>query len=247
MNNTRQVLIVEDHHLLRAGLRSMVSDLDGYEVIGEAIDGKQACLLALSLAPDLILMDLSMPGMNGLEATAVIKRRSPQIRIIALTAHSSEEYVREALRMGVDGYVLKDASFEDLVLAMRAVMQGKKHLSPEVCGTLVDSYVGGGQTPRAKTVWELLTARERIVLKLVAEGRTNRQAAQYLNLSPKTIEKYRASLMHKLEITNLTGLVRAAIKMGLIPDAPQAACAQPDLTRSRVPVLEPAYGSSAMS
>ncbi|WP_416050917.1 response regulator [Cupriavidus basilensis] len=217
MNIKYNVLIVEDHHLLRSGLRSMVSGIGEFNVVGEAKDGREACHLAISLNPDLILMDLSMPGMNGIDAISAIRRRTPAVRIIALTVHQSDEYVREALRAGVDGYVLKDSSFEDLVFAMHAVMQGKKHLSSEMYGNLVESFVSGNDHLASnKNAWDVLTARERSVLKLVAEGRSNKQAGQYLNLSPKTIEKYRASLMHKLGITNLTGLVLIAINMGLI-------------------------------
>lgn len=217
MNAKYRVLIAEDHHLLRSGLRSMLSAVGEYDVVGEAKDGKEACQLAISLTPDLILTDLFMPGMNGIDAVASIKRRSPHIRIVILTVHQAEEYVREALRAGADGYVLKDASFDELLVGLRAVMQGKRHLSADVYGSLVQSFVAGHESSSApKTAWELLTARERSVLKLVAEGRTNRQVGQYLNLSPKTVEKYRASLMHKLDICNLTGLVLAAIDMGLI-------------------------------
>ena len=195
----------------------MLSGLGQYEVVGEAKDGREACRCAASLSPDLILMDLAMPGMNGIDAIATIKRRSPLIRIVALTVHKSEEYVREALRAGTDGYVLKDASFEDLLIAMQAVMLGRKHLSPDVCGdVVVKSFVEGRELPASKNSWERLTPRERSVIKLVAEGRTNREVGLYLNLSPKTIEKYRASLMHKLDISNLTALVFAAIEMGLI-------------------------------
>jgi DNA-binding NarL/FixJ family response regulator len=195
----------------------MLSGLGQYEVVGEAKDGREACRCAASLSPDLILMDLAMPGMNGIDAIATIKRRSPLIRIVALTVHKSEEYVREALRAGTDGYVLKDASFEDLLIAMQAVMLGRKYLSPDVYGdVVVNSFVAGHEIPVSKNSWERLTPRERSVLKLVAEGRTNRQVGQYLNLSPKTIEKYRASLMHKLDTPNLTALVFAAIEMGLI-------------------------------
>lgn len=222
MTIKHRLLIAEDHHLLRCGLRSMLSALGEYDVVGEARDGKEACQQAIVLAPDVILTDLAMPGMNGIDAIATIKRRSPQIRIVALTVHKSQEYVREALRVGVDGYVLKDASFDELVTALRTVMQGRRHLSADVYGDLVQSFVTGRDTSTAKTGWELLTARERSVLKLVAEGRTNRQVGQYLNLSPKTIEKYRANLMHKLDICNLTGLVLAAIDMGLLAPMPHA-------------------------
>jgi DNA-binding NarL/FixJ family response regulator len=159
--------------------------------------------------------------MNSIDAIATIKHRSPQIRIVVLTVHRAEAYVREALRVGVNGYVLKDASFDELVAALRAVMQGKRYLSADVYGNLVQSFLSGHDATSPKSAWELLTARERSVLKLVAEGRTNRQVGQYLNLSPKTIEKYRANLMHKLDISNLTGLVLAAIEMGLITTTPE--------------------------
>lgn len=220
MSTVHRLLIAEDHHLLRCGLRSMLSALGEYDVVGEAKDGREACQLAISLAPDLVLTDLSMPGMNGIDMVATIKRRLPQIRVVVLTVYKSEEYVREALRVGVDGYVLKDASFEELVAALRAVMQGKRHLSADVYGNVVKSFVNGHEALAPKSTWETLTARERSVLQLVAEGRTNRQVGLYLNLSPKTIEKYRAHLMEKLGVGNVTGLVLAAIGLGLI--APQS-------------------------
>jgi len=227
MNSKSNVLIFEDHHLLRAGLRSMISALADYNVVGEARDGREACHLAISLSPDLVLMDLSLPGMNGTDAIATIRRRAPCIRIIALSVHQSDEYVREALRAGVDGYVLKDSLFEELVAAMRAVMLGKRHLSSELYGNLVESFVSGQDASSPKSGWDVLTARERSVLKLVAEGRSNRQVGQYLNLSPKTIEKYRASLMHKLGISNLTELVLLAIDMGLITSLAKQCLEQP--------------------
>ncbi|WP_230459291.1 response regulator [Burkholderia ubonensis] len=227
MNTKCRVVIAEDHDLLRSGLRSMLCAQGDYEVVGEARDGKEACQQAIALSPDLMLIDLSMRGMNGIDASATIKRRSPQVRIVALTVHQSEEYVREALRAGVDGYVLKDVSFDELLLAMRTVMQGKKHLSADVYGYMVDSFVTGREMPAPKTAWDILTARERSVLKLIAEGRTNRQVGQYLNLSPKTIEKYRASMMHKLHIANLTELVLVAMNMGLLTSL-AAKCAEPN-------------------
>ncbi|WP_346778691.1 response regulator transcription factor [Burkholderia sp. Ac-20353] len=227
MNTKCRVVIAEDHDLLRNGLRSMLCAQGDYDVVGEARDGKEACHLAMTLAPDLILMDLSMRGMNGIDASATIKRRSPHVRIVALTVHQSEEYVREALRAGVDGYVLKDVSFDELLLAMRTVMLGKKHLSADVYGYMVDSFVTGREMPAPRKAWDVLTARERSVLKLIAEGRTNRQVGQYLNLSPKTIEKYRASMMHKLHIANLTELVLVAMSMGMLTTL-AAKCAEPN-------------------
>ncbi|CAH0441346.1 Oxygen regulatory protein NreC [Ralstonia pseudosolanacearum] len=212
----------------------MLSALGEYDVVGEAKDGREACQLAISLAPDLVLTDLSMPGMNGIDMVATIKRRLPQIRVVVLTVYKAEEYVREALRVGVDGYVLKDASFDELVAALRAVMQGKRHLSADVYGNVVKSFVNGHEALAPKSTWETLTARERSVLQLVAEGRTNRQVGLYLNLSPKTIEKYRAHLMEKLGVGNVTGLVLAAIGLGLI--APQ-----PDLQNDANIDEPPAY------
>ena len=228
MNTNCRVVIAEDHDLLRNGLRSMLSAQGGYDVIGEARDGKEACQMAMTLNPDLMLMDLSMRGMNGIDASVAIKRRSPNVRIVVLTVHQSEEYVREALRAGVEGYVLKDVSFDELLVAMRMVMQGKKHLSADVYGYMVDSFVTGREAPAPKKAWDILTARERSVLKLIAEGRTNRQVGQYLNLSPKTIEKYRASMMHKLNIANLTELVLVAISMGLLTSLAEK-CSEPKI------------------
>ncbi|HEV3422707.1 MAG TPA: response regulator transcription factor [Paraburkholderia sp.] len=235
MNIKCRVVIAEDHDLLRNGLRSMLSAHGDYDVIGEARDGKEACQIAMTLNPDLILMDLSMRGMNGIDASAAIKRRSPNVRIVALTVHQSEEYVREALRAGVEGYVLKDVSFDELLSAMRTVMRGKKHLSADVYGYMVDSFVTGRETPAPKKAWDILTARERSVLKLIAEGRTNRQVGQYLNLSPKTIEKYRASMMHKLNIANLTELVLVAISMGLLTSL-ATKCSEPNVDDTVVPL-----------
>lgn len=227
VNIKHRIVIVEDHDLLRSGLRSMLCTQGDYDVVGEARDGKEACHLAMTLNPELMLMDLSMRGMNGIDASAAIKRRAPNMRIVVLSVHQNEEYVREALRAGVDGYVLKDVSFEDLLTAMRAVMQGKRHLSTEVYGYMVDSFVTGREVPAPKKAWDVLTARERSVMKLIAEGRTNRQVGLYLNLSPKTIEKYRASMMHKLNIANVTELILVAINMGLLTSMAEK-CSQPN-------------------
>jgi DNA-binding NarL/FixJ family response regulator len=211
-----RVLIVEDHHLLRQGLRAMVAALPDFDVVGEAKDGREAVRQAVALQPELILMDLSMPNMNGIEATAQVKRRLPQIRVVALTSFRTDEYMREALRAGADGYLLKDASYDEFVIALRSVMAGKKFLSPDVSGQLVDTFVHRGRQAQPDTPWDKLTARERGILKLIAEGRTNRSAAEYLNVSPKTVEKHRASLMRKLGLRNAAELTLAALESGLI-------------------------------
>jgi DNA-binding NarL/FixJ family response regulator len=211
-----RVLIVEDHHLLRRGLRAMVAALPDFDVIGEAKDGKDAVRQAVALQPDLILMDLSLPLMTGIEATAQIKARQPHMRIIALTAFKTEEYVHQALRAGVDGYVMKDVSYEELLAALRSVMAGKKFLSPDVSGQLVSTFLQRGATPRPASPWEKLTVRERGILKLIAEGRTNRSAAEFLNVSPKTVEKHRGNLMRKLGLANVGELTLVALERGLI-------------------------------
>lgn len=211
-----RVMIVEDHHLLREGLRAMVAALPDFEVIAEAKDGKEAVWHAVESQPDLILMDLSLPRMTGIEATLQIKGRLPHVRIIALTAFKTEEYVHEALRAGVDGYVMKDVSYEELLAALRSVMAGKKFLSPDVSGQLVNTFLHRGATPRPISPWEKLTVRERGILKLIAEGRTNRSAAEYLNVSPKTVEKHRSSLMRKLGLCNVGELTLVAFERGLI-------------------------------
>ena len=211
-----RIMIVEDHNLLREGLRSMLSAVPDFEVVAEARDGKEALHTAIAVVPDVIMMDLSMPSMNGIEATMQIKRRNPDIRIIALTVYKSQEYVREALKAGVDGYVLKDATYDELIVAIRSVLNGKKFLSPDVSGQVVNSYLNGDSTDKPETPWHKLTSRERSIVKLVAEGRTNRSAAEFLNVSPKTIEKHRASLMHKLGLKNATELVLLALEQGWV-------------------------------
>jgi len=157
-----------------------------------------------------------MPGMNGIEATLLIKQRLPLTRVLVLTVHDSEQYVREALRAGADGYALKDATYEEFINAVQTVASGKKYLSPNVSSHLVDAYLRRSGKPATLDHWDALTSRERSILKLVAEGRTNRMAGEFLNISAKTVEKHRANLMRKLDLHNATELVLAALEMGLI-------------------------------
>jgi DNA-binding NarL/FixJ family response regulator len=211
-----RIMIAEDHTLLREGLRSMISSVPDFEVVAEARDGKEALRTALTAVPDLIMMDMSMPHMNGIEATLQIKRRNPGIRIIALTIYKSQDYVREALKAGVDGYVLKDATYEELIVAIRSVLSGKKFLSPDVSSQVVSSYLNAGSSDNSLPSWDNLTPRERSIVKLVAEGHTNRSTAEFLNVSPKTVEKHRSSLMHKLGIKTATELVILALEQGWV-------------------------------
>jgi DNA-binding NarL/FixJ family response regulator len=213
---TYRVLLVENNNLLRYGLRSMITALPGYEVVGEATEGRGAIREAISLHPEIILMELSLPGLNGIEATAQIKKRMPDVRVLVLTAYKSDEYVTEAFRVGADGYVLKDASYDQFVVAIHVVSSGKKYICPEVSMQLISGLLHGGDTSKAMTAWSTLTARERSILKLVAEGYTNRTAGEVLNISAKTVEKHRANLMHKLGLRNVAELILKALDMGLI-------------------------------
>jgi DNA-binding NarL/FixJ family response regulator len=211
-----RVLIVDDNHLLRYGLRSLVSGMSNYEVVGEAREGKEAVHAAVSLQPQLILMDIAMPGMNGTDAAVLIRQRIKDIRILILSASHSVTQVREALYAGADGYILKDATHEELSNAIQTVARGRRYLAPEISLQMVDNYIGYGRMPRGVGNRDVLTLRERSILKLVAEGRTNRMAGEFLSISAKTVEKHRANVMRKLGLQNSAELVLVALDMGLI-------------------------------
>jgi DNA-binding NarL/FixJ family response regulator len=215
MVEPKRILLIEDHTLLRAGLRALLSQGDEFVVAGELESARDAARAIGTLSPDLILMDLSMPGMNGIEAITEIKRRFPAVRILVLTIHRAEEYIHESLRAGADGYVLKDASHDELRLAIRSVLNGKTYLSPDVSAKVVMGYLAKGKEG-AVTPWSTLTHREREVLKLVAEGRPNRSIAEFLRLSVKTVEKHRSNLMRKLDLHNTSKLTTYAIEKGLV-------------------------------
>jgi two-component system, NarL family, response regulator NreC len=215
-----RLVIAEDHALMRAGIRALLSAEPDLEIVGEAGDGGEAIRLANTLQPDLLLIDLSMPRTNGSEAIRIIKRRNRNVRILVLTGHSNAEYVRVALAAGANGYVLKADSYQELIAAVRTVLQGKTFISPAVCGPIVSAYVcSENELPTVKTVWETLTSRERQVLKLVAEGNKNREIAAYLSLSTKTVEKHRANLMKKLNLHSSSELTAFAMEHGLVDNS----------------------------
>lgn len=218
MSNRNRILIAEDHTLLRQGLQAMLSMDPELQVVGEAEDGRQAVRLAGSLVPNLVLMDLSMPGTNGTDAIMQIKKRHPEIRVLVLTVHKAEEYIRAALRAGADGYVLKHASRDELMLAIRSILSGKTYLSPDVAELVVSGYLGGGMAENLPSSLERLTLREREVLKLVAEGHANKHIADYLCVSVKTVEKHRSNLMKKLGLHNAAALTAYAIERGVMPN-----------------------------
>jgi DNA-binding NarL/FixJ family response regulator len=219
MQTKHRILLVEDHTLLRQGIMTMLLTEPDIEIAGEADNGRDAIRLAASLNPDLVLMDISMPGMNGTEAIADIKIRNPAIKVMMLTVHMAEEYIREALSSGADGYVLKHSTREELIQAIRQVLNGKTYLAPDVAQKVISGYLNGpANTPTDKLslAWNSLTSREREIVKLVAEGNTSRYIAEYLYISVKTVEKHRSSLMKKLEMHNVAELTSYAIERGLV-------------------------------
>lgn len=216
MDNKHRILIVEDHALLRAGLLALLAQEPDMEIAGEADNGRDATRLIPILTPDIVLMDLVMPGISGIEAIAEIKRSTPDIKILVLTLHRDEEYIHQSLRAGADGYILKDATHDELRIAIRCVLRGKTYLSPDISGKVISGYLGNGKSAGISTAWESVTHRERQVLKLIAEGRPNKSIAEYLCLSVKTVEKHRSNLMKKLDLHNASMLTAFAIAKGLV-------------------------------
>lgn len=216
MTNKQRILIVEDHTLLREGLRALLSQDEDVEIVGEADNGRDAVRSVGLMNPDLVLMDLSMPGMNGFEAILDIKRRYPDTRVLVLTIHKTEEYIHESLKAGANGYILKDATQDELRIAIHSVMKGKTYLSPDISAKVINGYLGSDKPSDAASAWDTLTHREREILKLVGEGNPNKHIADYLNLSVKTVEKHRSNLMKKLDLHNASMLTAYAIEKGLV-------------------------------
>jgi DNA-binding NarL/FixJ family response regulator len=216
MKSKQRIVIAEDHTILREGLRALFASSQEFEVVGEAEDGREAIRSAEKLQPDLIITDLSMPRMNGMDAIREIKKRSPQTRILVLTVHKTEEYVLATLHAGADGYVLKDANQNELMVAIRSVLTGKPYLSPGISDKVIEGYLKGKRDIKPSSSWEMLTHREREILKLIAEGYKNKEIADYLCISVKTVEKHRANLMEKLDLHNVQALTALAIEKGLV-------------------------------
>jgi two-component system response regulator NreC len=216
METRRKIVIAEDHTILRAGLRALLSGQNGLEVIGEAGDGREAIRKVDTLQPDLLLIDLSMPKLNGIDAIREIKSQHPEIKIIVLTVHKSEEYIIAALQAGANGYMLKDASQNELLLAIDYVINGKTFLSPSISDKVVDAFLNTDKKDKPGAVLDNLTAREREILKLVAEGNTNKKIAEHLCISLKTVEKHRSNLMQKLDLRNTAALTAYAIAKKMV-------------------------------
>jgi DNA-binding NarL/FixJ family response regulator len=214
-----RIVIAEDHTILREGLKSLFSSQPDFEIVGEAEDGMEAIRLAEELKPDLILTDISMPRMTGMEAIREMKKVSPKTKVLVLTVHNTEEYVLATLRAGADGYALKDSTSHELVMAIRRVLAGNPYLSPGISSKAIEGYPKGNKKRKTNSFWEVVTLREREVLKLVAEGYKTKEIADQLNISAKTVERHRSNLMEKLNIHSVQALTVLAIKKGLVEKA----------------------------
>lgn len=215
---TIRVLLADDHTLVRAGIRALLRSLPSVEVVAEASDGREALNLIKQHAPDVVLMDIAMAGLNGLEAAARIRKDHARVRVVILSMHANEEYVVQALRAGASGYLLKDAATTELELALHAVARGETYLSPAISKKVIDSYLA--RVEAGPTASDPLTPRQREILQLLAEGKSSKDIATLLGLSIKTVAAHREQLMDRLAIHDLPGLVRYAMRTGLVQPEP---------------------------
>jgi DNA-binding NarL/FixJ family response regulator len=209
-----KVLLADDHKIVRDGLRNLLEKHADIMVAGEAEDGREALQLARKLSPDVIIMDIAMPDLNGIEATRQIVAEFPGIKVVALSMHSDKRFVSEMLKAGASAYLLKDCAFEELITAIRTIMKGKIYLSPGIAGVVIEDYIRKDSKAES-TVFSLLSDREREVLQLMAEGKTTKEVAAHLNLSIKTVETHRTNIMTKLNIHSIAELTKYAIREGL--------------------------------
>ena len=216
MGEKKRIVIAEDHRILREGLKSLLASRPEFEVVGEAEDGLDAISKVRESKPDLVLLDLSMPRLDGLSAIRDIKKVSPETRILALTIHTDEDYVLEAFNEGAHGYCLKDAGRAELLMAIESIFSGKPYFSPGIADKVLEGYLEGRQRIKSTSAWETITRREREVLKLIGEGYKNKEIADLLFISVKTVEKHRSNIMKKLDLHNAAALTAYAIEKGLV-------------------------------
>ena len=220
LNKPIRIVLAEDHRILRDGLRAIFANEPDLILEGEATDGREAIHQVRKLRPDLLILDLSMPRMDGLSAIKEIKRVAPGTRVLVMTVHRTEEYIFKAIEDGADGYLLKDACASELLLAIRSVLAGERYLSAAVATQVVTAYLKRKgphvDSPRPRSTLEALSTREREVLKMVAEGYRSREIGEFLFISEKTVDKHRSNLMRKLGINNATALTAFAIENGLV-------------------------------
>ncbi|MBI2831580.1 MAG: response regulator transcription factor [Chloroflexi bacterium] len=211
-NNKIKVLMVDDHAVLRDGIRALLDMHDDIEIVGEASEGREAIEKAVALSPDVVIMDIAMPGMDGLEATRRIAKKNPKVKVLILTQHDNREYILSAIKAGVAGYVPKRAMGSELVSAIRAVHKGESFLYPSAASALIEVYLRQSEDEP----YDRLTDREREILKLIAEGHTSREIAERLFISLKTVLGHRTKIMEKLDIHNRTELIKYAMRKGLV-------------------------------
>lgn len=211
-----RILLADDHHIMRDGLRMLLERQSGFTVVAEASDGREAVRMAQELRPDVAIMDIAMPGLNGIEATRCIRETCDATAVIILSMHDDESYVVRALRAGARGYLLKDSLKTDLLAAIRAVVQGQSHFSPKVSQLLQEDYFRELADKQKEDSFELLTPREREILQLAAEGKSNKEIANLLNLSLYTVDTHRSNILHKLNLHSVPELILYAVRKGII-------------------------------
>jgi two-component system response regulator NreC len=211
-----RIVLADDHKLMRSGLRVLLEQQQDFAVVGEASDGREAVTLVSSQKPDVLVMDIGMPNLNGIEAAAQITQNHPEISVVMLSMHSDESYVLRALKAGAKGYLLKDSAETDLIRAVHSVAEGKSFFSPAVSKVLLNDYVRKLKRSGTEDPYDLLTPREREVLQLVAEGKSNKDVAQLLNLSVYTVETHRSNIMEKLNLHGVPELILYAVRKGII-------------------------------
>jgi DNA-binding NarL/FixJ family response regulator len=210
------IILADDHHVVRQGLRALLEAESDFQIVAEASNGVEASQQAESLRPDVLVVDLMMPDLNGMEVTRQVGERAPGTHVVVLSMHSDESYVMEALRAGAQAYVLKDSTAHDLVQAIRNVSAGHRYLSPPLTERAIEAYAEKAKAARVDP-YETLTTREREVMHLVVEGHTNTEIATLLSVSPRTVESHRANLMRKLELRTQADLIRYALQSGIVP------------------------------
>jgi DNA-binding NarL/FixJ family response regulator len=214
-----RVLLADDHTLVRAGIRALLQSLPDVEIVAEASDGREALERVLATQPDVALLDISMPSLNGLELAARLAVESPRTRLVILSMHGDPGHVAQALRAGVSGYLLKDAAVDELPVLLRAVSRGETYLSPAISRSVVDGFLQRSGTSPVATADDGLTPRQREILQLISEGKSSKEVAQLLDISLKTVESHRSQIMERLNIHDLAGLVRYAVRTGLVNPA----------------------------